>query len=168
MKKINIDIPQWSQGVIAIALLGGIVLIAYKINKKIKDTKDSKNENLTIDLSDDIYKSLLNQGKKLSFSKESYSILANDIETKLGGCETKITEQKVVGQIKDLIKSKIDWYFLVKTFGLRKIEDCGFGETLYALPELLKDQLDTGDWTGLTDSTFVELSNYLSKIGVKI
>ena len=168
MKKININIPAWSQGVIAIALVGGIALIAYKINKKIKDAKDSKDENLTIDLSDDIYKNLLNEGKKLSYSKESYSILANDIETKLNGCESKITEQKVVGQIKDLIKSKIDWYFLVKTFGLRKIEDCGYGETLYALPELLKDQLDTGDWTGLTDSTFVELSNYLLKIGVKI
>ena len=69
------------------------------------------------------------------------------------------------------MKNDRDWYFLVKTFDVKSIEGCAFGDDkMYALPELLKNQLGGLVPTLTIPTTSIKILNkYLQKqIGITI
>ena len=86
------------------------------------------------------------------------------------------TEADVIIAITKIVKKPIDWYYLVKVFGVRDVDDCGYGSTKYNLTESLKDQLDTVlDYyniplvgSGIAKNSYIVLEKYLQKIGVTI
>ena len=177
----NQGLPSWSKGVIAVAVIGLGLYIAYKIQEKIKNAgakKDAKavvNENLT-----EVDK-LQQQGQKLSKAIPVYQQAINDIVKKLDGCEDVRTEGQVIEIIISVVKKPIDWYYLVSKFGTKDIADCGtfgMGKTNYDLPTLLKDQLDTGGLmsinkdgfkrSGFYTNTIDLLNEYFKTIGVTI
>ncbi len=141
------NLPDWSRGIIStVVVVGGVALvitagvIGYNYFKKKSETKDSE------DVSDsawDEYKRLLKSGQKLSFNESKYISTANTIKTSLDGCETEFGETDAYLAVINCVRKPIDWYFLVKVFGARSIDNCGIatGETTYALPELLREQL---------------------------
>jgi hypothetical protein len=174
-------LPTWAKGVIAIAVIGGVGFVAYKIYKTAKglvgnkDEKKVTNENLTE------FDKLQKQGQKLSKPLPAYQQLINDIVKKLNGCEDIRTEGQVIEGIISVVKKPVDWYYLVSKFGNRDIEDCGtfgLGKTNYDLPTLLKDQLDTGGYmsinkdgfkrSGLYANSINLLNEYLKTIGITI
>lgn len=173
------DIHPIAKGIIAIGVLGGLGIIGYTVYKKLKAIHDEKDLNKTATIYESEYKKLLNKGEKLSFEdKGVYNTLANEIASDLNGCERLSTEVDVINKIINVVKKPIDWYYLVYTFGIKKIDDCGsFGNssTTYALPELLKDQLDSsgfytgiggGIGSGFTTDTKDLMTKYLGGIGV--
>lgn len=166
-----------AQGIIAVTLLVGAGLAVYAIVQKIKKDKEKANENVTLDLANDVYRKLYNSGERISSTQAAYSAVANDIQIKLNGCDKFTTELEVIDSITSVVKKPIDWYFLVKLFSVREIEDCIYGKTYYALPELLKDQLDTGGiyvgigggiGSGVTTESIQLLRGYLSKMNINI
>jgi len=177
----NQGLPNWSKGVIAVAVIGAGLYIAYKIVEKIKNEKEKKdgktvvNENLT-----EVQK-LQQQGQKLSKPIPAYQQAINDIVKKLDGCEDVRSEGQVIETIISVVKKPIDWYYLVSKFGTKAISDCGtfgLGKTNYDLPTLLKDQLDTGGFLAINKDGFKRsgfysnsinlLNEYLKTIGVTI
>lgn len=174
------QLPQWAKGIIAVAIVGGVGFISYKIYKKFKNLEKIEGLKDVVSDSEDEYEKLKNSNQKLSANPAAYSSLCNDIVIKLDGCELASTEVGVIIAITKIVKKPIDWYYLVKVFKLRDVDDCGIsigeGSTKYNLPELLKDQLDTATdyWniplvgSGFTTNSFTILEKYLQKIGVTI
>ncbi len=169
------NLPDWSRGIIStVVVVGGVALvitagvIGYNYFKKKVDTKDSE------DVSNsawDEYKKLLKSGQKLSFTESKYISTANTIKTSLDGCETYLGESDAYNAVIDCVKKPIDWYFLVKVFGARSVDNCGLGtgDTTYALPELLREQLGTPlTTTAFSQTYFNYLKEYLQKMGVEI
>ena len=176
-KTINFfkDMPPIFKGIIALIILIILVVVGYLIYKKFKDEKDNKDFDYTVSDADDEYDKLKKNGDKLSAPLIAYQQTANGIAIDLKGCESFGTELKVINDIVKVVKKPIDWFFLVKTFDVKAIDDCGWGSTTYALPELLKDQLDTGGiyagigggiGSGVTTASISLLEEYLRKIGV--
>lgn len=171
------DMPPMFKGIIALIILILIIVVAYLIYKKWKDKNEDKGLSYTVNDADDEYDKLKKAGQKLSSPVIAYQQTANGIAIDLKGCESFSTELKVINDITKVVKKPIDWYFLVKTFDVKDIDDCGWGSTTYALPELLKDQLDTGGvyagigggiGSGVTTSSYNLLEGYLRKIGIVI
>ena len=170
-KEIFNNLPQWSKGIIAIAVIGGIGLIGYRIYKSIDDKNKLQDSKETSDSAEDEYKRLLRQGQKLSFPETNYLSVVNTVVNSLSGCETYMAEDDVVWSILNVVKKPIDWYFLVSSFGSKMIDNCGWGtgETAYALPDLLRTQLGN-----LSPSAYYLKTNYqflqgrLKEIGVNI
>ena len=166
-------LPKWAQGVIAVAVVGGVSIIGYKVYKKLQEGKLLGSSNKTAQDANDEYKKLRSggSGATLTHPEIVYQTASNSIVNLLNGCELPSSEQEVVKTIKETVKKPIDWYFLVKTFGSQMIDDCGWGtgESPYALPELLKDQLGQGDYVGFpTAGNYEDTKKYLKSIGITI
>lgn len=164
--------------IIIVALVALILLIiVIVIAKKIKQIKDDKGIKVTTNAASSEYKKLVAQGERLSASAMAYQQTVNSIATNLSGCDSLSTELKVIDDITKVVKKPVDWYYLVDLFDVKTIPDCGWGSTNYALPELLKDQLDTGGvyaglgggiGSGITTESINLLEAYLKKIGVTL
>jgi hypothetical protein len=144
--KSNIsDLPQWAKGIIAIALLGGVAVVSYMVYKKIKKDKSNKNTDKVISQSQKEADDLIRSGMKLTHPKSTYLSVANYIQNMLDGCEIGSSELSVVKKVVFCVDNKLDWATLVIAFGTRKIDNCGFftGDTMYELPALLSEQLDS-------------------------
>jgi hypothetical protein len=170
--KYYTELPTWAKGAMAIAIIGGVGLIGYKIYKGVKNSEELKNSQDTANSAENEYKKLLRQGQKLSFPESNYISASNTVETSLSGCETYFGEEDAKYAVINVVKKPIDWYFLVTTFGSRMIDNCGWGtgETAYALPELLREQLGSiSASSGNYFSTNLSiLQDYLTKIGVTL
>ena len=173
----KINIPPFAQGAIVIFVLAGVGIGSYLIYQNIKQKKEAEKETVTLDLAKAIYAKLVKSGEKLSYPESAYSSVANDAQIKLNGCDKFTTELEVIDSIVRTVKKPIDWYYLVSLFGVREIDDCIYGKTTYAFPELLKDQLDTGGiyvgmnggiGSGITTESIQLLRSYLSKLNINI
>lgn len=162
---------------IVIVIIAIIALIIYYVHKKIQEKKESKEFDKTKELAGDEYAALQDKGNTLSAKPIEFQQVSNAILTNLSGCDSLSSELKVIDDITKVVKKPIDWYYLVKIFGVKKVDDCGWGATTYALPELLKDQLDTGGiysglgggiGSGVTSESINLLTDYLKKIGVTL
>lgn len=165
------ELPTWAKGAMAIAIIGGVGLIGYRIYKGISDSNKLQDSNDVANSAEDEYKKLLNQGQKLSFPESNYISASNAIKNGLDGCETYFGEEEAKFAVMNVVKKPIDWFFLVNTFGSKMIDDCGWGtgETAYALPELLTSQLGNLSPSSYYLKTNIdELREYLRKIGVTI
>jgi len=143
----NSKLPAWANGVIVIgsvALVGFIVYVVYKSISKAKESKVAKD---LVNQAEKDLKNWSNTGGKLTYANNMnvYNSTANTIQQLLDGCETQQTEIEVIKNIIHCCKNQGDWLQLVKVFGTRTIDNCGVGtgDSIVALPELLKDQLDT-------------------------
>ena len=162
------SLPAWARGVVSIAAIGAVGLIGYSVYKKVKSLKEKKESNEVANSAEDEYLKLKKQGQKLSYPEPNYFSAANAVKNALDGCETYVGEEEALFAVLNVVKKPIDWYYLVNVFGSRKIDDCGFGETTYALPELLSGQLGNISPSTLSLSTYSYLKKELNKRGVSI
>jgi hypothetical protein len=139
------DMPQWAKGVVGVALVAGVGIAIYTIYRKIKKLEEQKGQTQVIGAVSEEIKQAEKSGEKLSFPLSTYQSACNTIEQYLSGCETPSTELKTIKLVLSVVKKNIDWLQLVKSFGVRKIDDCGFlfsDSTNYELNGLLDEQLD--------------------------
>lgn len=160
-------LPTWARGIIAVAVVGGVGYLAYKIYKKLQEGSRLADAELVSNLAEDEYTKLLKKGKKLSHPTSKYANDVARIVSLMSDCESTWSEYEVVDIIKETVKQPIDWYYLVKVFDSRLIPDCGTGDTPYSLPELLLDQLDSMWWYVGTTS-IDDVKEHLRKIGISI
>jgi hypothetical protein len=169
------DIDPKFKGAFVIILTAAGAFALYKGYKWYQAKQADKDSNKVANQSGSEYDKLLKQGEKLSFPLSNYTSTANYIQKALDGCETPLTEIKVVEEIIKVVKKPVDWYKLVSVFGSRDIEDCGYGKTNYDLITLLKDQLDS-TLVGQSvngkrywdENTLKPFSDYLAKMGITI
>jgi hypothetical protein len=142
---IQKGLPMWAKGVIAVAAVGLVGFITYEVYKAIKNAVDKKDNKQTVNDASNELTDLLKSGMKLSNPLSTYDSTANSIQVALNGCETSNTEYSVVRNILKVVNNRADWLQLIKSFGVRDVENCGYftGKTKYDLPTLLKDQLDS-------------------------
>ncbi len=163
------SLPAWARGVVSIAAIGAVGLIGYSVYKKVKSLKEKKESNEVANSAEDEYIKLKKQGQKLSYPEPNYFAAANAIKNALNGCESIVGEKDAYLAVLSVVKKPIDWYYLINVFGSREIDDCGFGETVYALPELLSGQLGQLVPTGLGfRTTYSYLVEELKKRGVNV
>lgn len=174
-------LPKWANGVIVVGSVLIVGAIGYLIYKKIKESADKKDSQEGVNANDNELKDAIKNGNSLSFPQSNYITSANTIFNLLDGCETTSSELKAVIEVIRVTRNKADWLNLVKAFGVKKVDNCGYlmGETNYNLPELLKEQLDgwMASWnisesnykkSGYMSTTLTILRDYLQTIGVTI
>jgi hypothetical protein len=176
--KFYSELPSWAKGVVAITGIVVAGIAGYSIYKSVKNAQGKKDSK---DVAKDV-KAELNvltqQGMKPSFPDSVYSNAVSIIVKKLDGCDGFSPELEVVREVAKVVKNKFDWAYLVYKFGVKTIPNCGWGDTSYTLPALLKDQLDSsGIYTGMdigggvsssgvTSNSFNLLETYLKSKGV--
>lgn len=140
----NTRLPKWANGLIVVGSLAVVGAVGYFIYKKMNEKKETEDSKATTDAVTNELKNELNNGNTLSFPQSNYITASNTIFQLLDGCEQYTSELQAIGEIIKIVKKKADWLNLIKVFGVRKVDNCGYwtGDTTYDLPTLLKDQLD--------------------------
>lgn len=128
--------------IINVALIGGVLFIAYKLFDKFFSKQNTKKEEETLKGYDKDLLDLKAQGILPTFSDSKYNDDVNVIKTQLSGIDTYNSELKVILTIINSVKNMADWVKLKKAFGIQDISDAFYGSTKYTLVQLLQDQLD--------------------------
>ncbi len=182
----NKGLPPWAKGLIAVSITGVAIVIAYKLYKLLDKEKRQEKQDAkdTVVETESEINRLLKAGQKPSKPISTYKSTASAIAGKLQGCEASPNpEIDVIKLICSVVKKRLDWLILVREFGVKQIDDCGYpsGSTEYELGKLLKDQMGW-DWKGevVADGFYYNgnisgkkttldiLNIYLKKIGVTI
>lgn len=177
----NTRLPKWANGLIVVGSLAIVGAVGYYIWKKMNEKAEEKDSQQGVNANDNELKDAIKGGQQLSFPQSNYIASANTIFNLLDGCETSASERGAILEVIKVTRNKADWLNLVKAFGVKKVDNCGYltGDTTYSLPELLKDQLDSiaGLYTlnepnykksGFASSYLQILQDYLKTIGVTI
>lgn len=165
---------------IVIAVLVLLFFVVKWVKKYLKDQEEKKDPKIVVEDADDEYKAQIKAGIILSNPPSAYSGASNAIESLMDGCETFESEMNSIKEVIKVVKQPIDWFFLLKTFGVREIDNCGpfTGSKQYDLSSLLKDQLDSSgaykitningysDYSFFTQNSLDVLENFLKSRGV--
>ena len=155
----NTRLPKWANGLIVVGSLAIVGAVGYYIWKKMNEKKEKEDSKATTDAVTDELKNEIKNGQTLTYPQSNYNTASNTIFQLLDGCETYNSEVQAIGEVIKVVKKKADWLNLVKTFGVKKVDNCGYltGDTTYDLPTLLKDQLDS---TAISMPYFNEVEGY--------
>lgn len=139
------QLPTWAKGVIAVAIVGGVAFVGYKIYKGlviIRDKKDFKAET-------DAVKTELNQLNSIPTSKQTISNaaalgMANALFAAMDGIGTDITA--ISKQLLQL-KNQADWLAVNAAYGVRKLNSgiIGKSDFIGSLLASLTDEISTTD-----------------------
>lgn len=115
-----------SNPIISIILIGIIVYILYRIiSGWIKKARAKSNYTAAVDQSQKALTDLAAQGIKPSYSQAEYSTWANAIEQGFSGCGTGWST--VLKPTLDKLKNEADLFALIQNYGVRSIDECGWG-----------------------------------------
>jgi hypothetical protein len=122
-KKIFTGLPQWAQGVIGIAIVGGIGFIGYKIYSAIQKAKALESATEENKATTDEAKNLINKGVKPSLNKTQLISTVNGIKQAWMEYDA-LTRPHYQPFIRELVKVKndLDMLNLIKTYGNQDIK----------------------------------------------
>jgi hypothetical protein len=141
----NTRLPKWANGLIVVGSLAIVGAVGYYLYKKLMQDKEEKDSKETLNEIEKELKNEIQNGQTLTYPQSNYNTASNLIFQLLDGCELYSSEEKAIAQVIKVVKKKADWLNLCRTFGVKKVDNCGYltGDTTYDLPTLLKDQLDS-------------------------
>jgi hypothetical protein len=164
--KFYSELPSWAKGVVAITGIVVAGIAGYSIYKSVKNAQGKKDsKDAAKDVKEDL-KILQQQGMKTSFPDSAYTNAITTIVKKLSGCDGFEPELLAVYEVAKVVKNKFDWYYLVYKFGVKTIPNCGWGDTSYTLPALLKDQLDSSGIYNININGFSKSGYVWSSISI--
>lgn len=144
MKGMFGGLPKWAQGVIAVAVLGGVGILGYVLYKKIQDLGENKQNRE--DLSD-IRKTIRDLSKKginTKLSEGQLASMSGSLKQAFDGCGTK---NGVVTEVFNQMTNEADVYSLIEKYGTRKYDGCNFEFDLsdkeFTLPDALSSEGNT-------------------------
>lgn len=115
-----------------LVILAAIILIyiAYRvfsgiISGIIRKQKAKANYNATVNQSQDALNQLAEQGVKPSFAQAQYSGWADSLQNGFNGCGSGWAS--VAKPIFSALKNDADVFALIQNYGIREIEECGWG-----------------------------------------
>jgi hypothetical protein len=151
MKEFWNGLPTWAKGivgVVSVLAIGGVGFAIYRgvknaiergrEGKADKDFKEETNQELN---------QLAQQGVQPTMSDSTALSLSAFVQERLGGFEYSGTEKQVVNEILAKVNNQADWLKLQNTFGVRPIDNDGWGtgETPKDLKGVLQSDLDGWD-----------------------
>ena len=122
-KKIFQGLPQWAQGVIGIAIVGGVGYIGYKIYSAIQKAKALESATEENQATSDEAKNLIKKGVKPSLNKTQLISTVNGIKQAWMDYDA-ITRPHYGQFIRELVKvnNDLDMLNLIKTYGNQDIK----------------------------------------------
>lgn len=111
-------LPDWAKGVIAIAVVGGIGFLVYKITKapgKLKEGSGNRQEDKAVNKDLD---NLITSGKGPTLSKTQITQFANQLQSAMEGYGT---DNAKILSIFNNVKNDADVLAIISAFGIRKI-----------------------------------------------
>ncbi len=156
-------LPGWAKGTIAVGAIAGIGIVGFLVYKKISDLADKAktNSDLNTTLSEtDAALHVLTETQKQNYPDTTYQGWANTIYTLVDGCDFGTNSPKVMLIFSNL-KNDTDYLKLVKAFGKKTINNCGWGSGTYNgdLPTVLNKEVST--------DIIDKINKYLSSNGFK-
>jgi hypothetical protein len=151
MKEFWSGLPTWAKGVVgvvSVVAIGGLGFAIYKGVKNAiergregredKDFKQETNQELN---------QLAQQGIQPTMSDSAALSLSAFVQEALGGFELSGTEKQVVNEILAKVNNQADWLKLQNVFGVRPIDNDGWGtgDTNKDLKGVLQSDLDGWD-----------------------
>jgi hypothetical protein len=122
-KKIFQGLPQWAQGVIGIAIVGGIGFIGYKLYSAIQKAKALETATEENQATSEEVKNLIKKGVQSSLNKTQLISTVNGIKQAWMDYDA-LTRPHYVMWIRELVKVKndLDILNLIKTYGNQDIK----------------------------------------------
>ena len=151
MKEFWGGLPTWAKGVVgvvSVVAIGGLGFAIYRgIKKAIETAKEGKGDRDFKKETDQELQQLQNQGIQPTLSDSTALSLSLFVQERLGGWETSGTEKQVVNEVLAKINNQADWIKLQNVFGIRPIDNDGWGtgETNKDLKGVLQSDLDGWD-----------------------
>jgi len=155
-KEIFNNLPQWSKGVIAVVVVGGIGLIGYRIYKGLSGAVNiSESEKALLDVNNDIKKST----EKPSYNGSQYRAFADSLFEAMSGMGTD--EEEIFNVFRQM-KNTLDVLLLTKAFDIRDYTDDKF--FIFNVKPMNLNQWLSAE---LSTSNKAELNKILSSKGIK-
>ena len=122
-KKIFQGLPAWSQGIISVAIVGGVGFIAYKLYKTYQEAKALESSTTENKATADEAKDLLKAGVKPTLTKAQLSNIVNGIKQAFLDYDL-ITRAHVQPFYRELVKvnNNIDMLNLLTAYGTQTID----------------------------------------------
>lgn len=112
--------------ILLIAVILVLIYIAYKvISGAIAKAKQTGNYNAAVNQSQTALNQLAQQGVKPSYGEAQYSTWADALEKAFSGCGAGYST--VVEPTLQQMKNDADVYALIQKYGVRSIDECGWG-----------------------------------------
>jgi hypothetical protein len=112
------ELPKWAQGVIAVAIIGGIGIVGYNIYKTIQKKQNQKDQKKELDNANNTVVNLTKAGQKPSLDSFKLAQLANQIHSALNGYGS---DESAVYRVFLQVKNDLDVVNLTKAYGIRKL-----------------------------------------------
>ena len=157
--EIFTGLPKWAQGLIAVAVVGGIGFISYKIYKKFKSEKDLKGAKEELASTSDTISTLQKSGQKPSLDQYQLNAIANQLFTAMNGYGTDVNG---VYKAFTNVKSDLDVLNLVKAYGVKKLSSGSYNPA----PDL-EGTLNQHLTEELNSKEMIALNNLLARKGIK-
>lgn len=165
MKKINTEfaeagfmvLPSWTKGIIALAVLGAVGFIGYKLFKVAGTIKQEGGSKQETNAANDELEKLNNEGKVPKLTAAQHSAIANKLETAFSGMGT---DWGAVKSAFETIKTYPDMLAVIKAYGTRTIPSGIF------LIDDFKGTLSGACTSELDSSERKEINAILKKNGV--
>ena len=163
-KKIFQGLPQWAQGVIGIAIVGGVGFIGYKIYSAIQKAKALETATEENQATSDEAKKLLSKGIKPSLNKTQLISTVNGLKQAFSDYDA-ITRPHYIEFIRELVKVKndLDMLNLIKTYGNQDIK---FPFTKFTASDFSGNLTQTAK-NFLNNKELAAANNLLARKGVK-
>jgi uncharacterized protein (UPF0335 family) len=151
---LNLGLPTWSKGVIAVAVIVGVGYGVYIVNRAIKAKKQEEGARKEENENTDLLKSLLQKGVKPTITAAAAAQYANQLFTAMDGYGTDWIQ---IGNILKLMKNDVDMLMVAKAYGIRKLST-GVGNPTPDVSQTLSQ--------ALTDELNYEQLSYMNNIFV--
>lgn len=112
------DLPKWAKGIIAVAIVGGVGFIAYKIYKKIQQSNEEKGSKQENSQAQSELDKLIKKGIKPTYQQSQYSSYANTLWEAMDGYGTN---EDLIMRVFANLKNDADFLSLSKAYGIRTV-----------------------------------------------
>lgn len=113
------------QIIIILLLIAAVYILWRIISGALRKAKAKKNYNATVNQSQSALNQLADQGVKPSFAQAQYSAWADSLANGFSGCGAGW--QAVAKPVFSALKNDADVYALIQNYGVREIDECGWG-----------------------------------------
>jgi hypothetical protein len=136
------DLPPVAKGIIAVVMVGGVALAAWKTYKYLSDAKQRRLQKSEEKEGRQDLKELIRQGVVPSYPDSQYAAWANQLKESFDGCGTA-NEQ--VANIFARMKNDADVLKLNQAYGIREHDNCNwefkFDDFKGTLPQAIVNEL---------------------------
>lgn len=121
------DLPGWAKGVVVVGSLGIVAIIVMQVYSRVKKEAGMRQALQTIKETDKELQDNIKAGVKPTITKSQADGWSGQIQKAFDGCDPLDTAVGTVTNIFLQLKNDSDFLLLVKSYGVRSYDQCGWG-----------------------------------------